>query len=574
MRQPARPRRSLAFALLGAALAATGVRAAPPPSPAASSCVSCHRNPDYFGAAEIAIVEAMANDVHTQAGLSCEDCHGGNPDPALADDLDAMAVEGERPFRGAPPRAEVPELCGRCHSDPVFMKRFRPDARVDQLQEYWTSHHGERLRQGDTKVATCIDCHGTHGILGPGDGASPVHPTRVAETCARCHADAERMNGYRLADGRPLPTDQFAGWRRSVHATAMLDKGDLSAPTCNDCHGNHGAVPPGLGSLSFVCGQCHGREAELFRASGKNEAFATHDELMVDAGEEGCATCHSAPEPQASLSGVHGFGECSTCHSNHAVMTPRVTMLAPLTDIACALCHEPGDGVEAVVPEPDDRRRNYLQMRDLLLAEAERDGITGAQRFDFLIERAQSLPTHTEVAADGSRRLRPEFARLFGKFRLGKSTVEVPDPASGEVSLQRLRQCGDCHGGEDASGGLAVAHALQQRLQTLTALIARAERIVLSARRGGVPVGDAAAQIDAAVDAQIQLQVLVHTFSAEGAFAAKHAEGLEHAGAALTAGQQAIEELRFRRRGLGVALGVIVLVLVGLGLKIRQHPPD
>jgi hypothetical protein len=331
-------------------------------------------------------------------------------------------------------------------------------------------------------------------------------------------------------------------------------------------------MPPGLGSLSFVCGQCHGREAELFRASGKSAAFAEHDELMAGAGEEGCATCHSAPEPQASLSGVRGFGECTSCHGSHAVATPRVTMLAPLTDVACELCHEPGGAGEAVVPEPVGRRRNYVQMRDLLLAEADSKQLTGGDRFDFLIERAQSLPTHSELGEDGTARMRPEFARLFGKFRLGTTTVEMRDPLAGTVVRQRLRQCGDCHGGEDASGGLATAHQMQERLQALTALIARAERIVLAARRGGVPVGDAATRVDAAVDAQIQLQVLVHTFDAEGAFAAKHEEGLLEATSALAAGQQALDELSFRRRGLVVALAVVALVLLGLALKIRQQP--
>ena len=566
------------LAILALAAGATSARAASTAgverTAASTSCLTCHANADWFGEEDVAAtVGAMKADVHAAAGLSCQDCHGGDPDPALAEDQDAaMAEQGPLPFRGAPARADVPSFCGRCHSDPLYMKRYRPDPRVDQEREYWTSHHGEALRRGDDKVATCVDCHGTHGIRRPGDASSPVYPTRVAETCAKCHADPQRMAPYHLPSGPPLPTDQYDGWKRSVHAAAMQEKGDLSAPTCNDCHGNHGATPPGVGSISFVCGQCHGREAELFRQSAKSHAFAEHDELLRDAGADGCAACHDPPEPQASLKGVHGFGECTTCHGNHAVVAPRVTMLAPVAGIPCASCHEPVGAVAPVVPEPQARRRNYLALRDRLLAEASRRGLAGAARYDWLIDRARSLPTHTDVGEDGARRQRPEFARLFAKFRLGKTSVGVRDPRSGHLVRQPLRRCVDCHAAEESSKGFTSARTLAARLQQLTATIGRAERIVLAAKRGGVPTSDAAERIDAAIDAQIQMQVLVHGFDPGGAFAAKHREGIDHAQAALAAGQRALDELEFRHRGLAVSLAVIALVLVALALKIRQLP--
>jgi hypothetical protein len=50
----------------------------------------------------------------------------------------------------------------------------------------------------------------------------------------------------------------------------------------------------------------------------------------------------------------------------------------------------------------------------------------------------------------------------------------------------------------------------------------------------------------------------------------KTQDGVAQAHAALVAGQKAVGELRFRRRGLVVSSFFILLVLVGLGLKIRQ----
>ena len=73
-------------------------------------------------------------------------------------------------------------------------------------------------------------------------------------------------------------------------------------------------------------------------------------------------------------------------------------------------------------------------------------------------------------------------------------------------------------------------------------------------------------------DAQIGLQALVHGFStAEGSpFMEQYHEGIGHANTALAKGQDAMDELAFRRRGLAISLILIVSVLVALAFKIRQ----
>jgi len=546
---------------------------------AVTSCTICHGDADMFGDEVVArIVGGFADDVHGSVGLSCQDCHGGNPDPALADDPDAMDPDfAANPFRGVPQRAEIPDFCGRCHSDAAFMKRFQPDARVDQETEYWTSQHGMLLRQGDDKVATCVDCHGVHGIRGPDDPRSPVHPTQVAETCGGCHASPEYMAGYTLPDGRPLPVDQLARWQRSAHAHALIDREDLFAPTCNDCHGNHGATPPGLDSISFVCGQCHGREATLFRGSRKQQGFEEHNGFgLADLGPQGCAECHEAPEPQADYASPGHFSECSTCHGNHSVVRPTVALLAPLPETPCALCHEPVGEVAAAFPEAPGTEATYRAVRDGLLARAADQDLAGDERFDWLVDRAHELPNHTVTGQGGEgAELRPEFARLFDKFRIGKTYHTYVDPATGETVRERITRCTDCHAAEPALGesdGYDTAKAYLTGMQELTVLAARAERLTLHARRGGVEVRDALLDLDHAVDAQIELEVLVHGFNAEpdGAFQKKQAEGIGFARSALEASQAALGELAYRRRGLAVALVFILLVLVGLAFKIRQ----
>ncbi len=595
--------------------AAPDQAAAPAPQVAKTSCTICHSSTDWFDKDDVhKVVDGFAGGVHAAAGLTCSDCHGGNPDPALGSDLEAAMDThyARRPFIGAPDKAQIPAFCGRCHSDPTYMRRFKPDARVDQQREYATSQHGHLLAKGDKKVATCVDCHGVHGILAPDNPDSPVYPTKVALTCKKCHADPKYMAGYKTEDGRPLPVDQYALWSRSVHAAAMFQKEDLSAPTCNDCHGNHGAAPPGLDSIAFVCGQCHGREADLFRKSPKHAGFQQHNELIAGLGPGACANCHEPPEPQAKLTDFRSFSECITCHGNHAVIRPTIAMLAPLPEVPCAFCHEgtgpladgqaeaegpaSADPLTATAPqEPEKVRQHYEATRDGLLAEAKTKHLEGTALFDWMVDQALALPFHNlpqseaqAKAAEGGaagiriggevvgKTLRPEFKRLFEKFRIGKTYFTYEDPKTGKLVQGKIRRCSDCHSPQpqlaDAAVGYDTSEAFLTGMRELTGLTARAERILLAARRGGVEVQDASLAVDHAVDAQIQLEVMVHTFSdaKDGAFETKRQEGVKQARTAVAKAEDALNQLGFRRRGLVVSLVLILLVLVGLALKIRQ----
>lgn len=506
-----------------------------------TSCITCHEEQ----------ATKLKSDVHAVVGLSCQDCHGGNPE------ADYPAAHDEKTFVGKPTRMDIPSFCGRCHSSPEYMKRFNPAARVDQVTEYRTSVHGQRLGRGDENVATCVDCHSVHDIRRKSDPDSPVYATHVAETCSLCHSDAKRMASYHV------PTDQYARWKISVHAKAMFERNDLSAPTCNDCHGNHGATPPGIESVSFVCGTCHGREAELFRSSAKHEGWTRHNELLVTGTK--CADCHDDARGKIA---INHFGECVTCHENHAVVRPGVAMIGQLPDVPCVFCHEGAGALASLVQEPAKKATNYRETRDRLLAVAKKSGLEGDARFDWLVDMAQQLPTHRmPPSKDGEKPpLRPEFARLFDKFRIGKTHYTFRDAAGKPVTVA-VRRCGDCH--LDGSAGSVNTRYLASATHGLTSMIARAERIQLAAHRGGVETRQAKLYLDSAVDNQIELESLVHTFGGPDV-KKKEEEGLKNARAALMNAQQSLEELSYRRRGLFVALGVIILALVALALKIRS----
>jgi predicted CXXCH cytochrome family protein len=286
------------------------------------NCVVCHTDassqepetllsidPKASGSPRHLNLKEFVSDVHFRRGLSCAGCHGGDPNELdMADEIyDRWPEAAER----RQDRTWIPGFCASCHADPASMRRFNPGLATDQYAKYEESRHGERLlRQGDSKAAQCVSCHGVHGIRGPRSPRSSVHPQNIPYTCAGCHADPEYMAGYLGTNGKPLPTDQLQEFEDSVHGRALLDRGDLGAPACNDCHGNHAAMPPEISSIAQVCRACHANNGELFDGSKHKVAFERN-----------------------------GWPECETCHGNHAITETNDSMLSEQSDPLCYECH-------------------------------------------------------------------------------------------------------------------------------------------------------------------------------------------------------------------------------------------
>jgi predicted CXXCH cytochrome family protein len=281
----------------------------PAPAPAQNNCVDCHL--ELEDEALTPPASAWAEDVHAASGLSCASCHGGDPAANVDDGDYSRAMDPKKGYLGVPEARGVPELCGKCHSDAAYMRSYDPNLPVDQVAQYWTSVHGQRLRAGDEKVAGCTSCHRAHGVISTKDPRAPVYPTRIPETCGGCHGSTDHMAGY------GIPTTQLEEYRESVHGKALFVSGDLGAPTCNSCHGNHGAAPPGVSSVSRVCGTCHAMQAELFSKSPHQDAFEAME-----------------------------FPQCEVCHDNHAVAVPSDQMIGTESGAVCLQCHDQGEGLE------------------------------------------------------------------------------------------------------------------------------------------------------------------------------------------------------------------------------------
>lgn len=362
----------------------------------ADSCVACHADyPEELGAP----VEGMKSDVHTAHGISCADCHGGDPN-----DPDMTSMDPEKGFRGVPTREQIPDFCARCHSDPAYMRRFNPSIETDQRERYRTSVHGIRLADGDEKVATCVSCHGVHGIRAGRQADSPVYPANIPTTCGTCHSNAVYMAGYEIK------TDQEERYRRSVHGHLLLEQRDLSAPTCTTCHGNHGASPPGLTSIAQVCGQCHVTNAELFTASPHKEAF---DRL--------------------------GLAECAACHEHHDVQRTNDEQIGVHGQGQCARCHAAGSAGYAAAEQMQETVHGLLQAMndaDALLARAEKAGMEVSDaRYEFQNVKTDLIRTRT-----GVHRFSPEYLTELASpgMALAAKTDAIAVAALAEARARRL----------------------------------------------------------------------------------------------------------------------------------------
>jgi predicted CXXCH cytochrome family protein len=331
--------------------------------------------------------EAFRDDVHAAAGLACDACHRQSRSTIV-------------PI----PRTAIAPLCAKCHSDAAYMKTFDPQVRVDQYAQYLTSTHGKRMSTGETRVATCSDCHGAHGIRKTSDVRSPVAPVNVAQTCATCHADPARMAVFGL---EPTP---FKDWSNSVHAAALLTRGDLSAPTCSTCHGSHGATPPGVNEVANVCAQCHVREAELFRASPKKAIF---DQM--------------------------GLAECLACHSNHRIVHPTDAWIGLKEPAVCATCHDATTrGADTIVTMRTelDRLTTAIDSAEAVLARAERAGMLVDDGRAALRE-ARDHEIHSRVLVH-TFATKP-FQDMAGQaFRAARDSQAVAERALHDLQVRRL----------------------------------------------------------------------------------------------------------------------------------------
>jgi len=225
----------------------------------------------------------LAGSVHN--GLSCADCH---------EDLTAKHPDDDKPAK----RVD----CGSCHEK--------------EGKVYSTSIHGMSRKMGASGAASCSDCHGHHDILPAKDRKSSVFKLNLPLTCARCHNNAGLNQEYRLKN--PQAASQY---QESIHGKALMEKGLIVAPSCNDCHGVHDikrsvdrSSKINKANVADTCGKCHFGVEDIYNKS-------IHGQLLAKGDPRGptCADCHTAHQIEQHNNGHFKSASdqrCGRCHQD------------------------------------------------------------------------------------------------------------------------------------------------------------------------------------------------------------------------------------------------------------------
>lgn len=264
------------------------------------NCASCHE--DAQNALDAGIHRAEGRDAAYVPG--CIDCHGAHQIKPASDPGSSVN------------HVKLLDTCGACHGDKTLMSAA--GVRIsDPYSNFMKSQHWQAMKSGTSqKAATCSDCHGTHTVLPSSDAHSPVNKRNIPSTCGKCHGTIMHR------------------FERSIHGTALA-AGNLEAPSCADCHGEHDIEGPESPTSSVypatigktTCPQCHAsvrlsRRFDLPEGMVKSYQASFHGlaSRYGDTEVANCASCHGAhdilpsSDPASTINPKNLEETCGKCH--------------------------------------------------------------------------------------------------------------------------------------------------------------------------------------------------------------------------------------------------------------------
>jgi formate dehydrogenase gamma subunit len=264
-------------------------------------CATCHQTEaSQYNAS----IHGRAHAKMNGDAPTCQSCHGS-----------AHQVVASSDAKSPVSKANLPDTCGRCHSNPALAAKYM-FAVAKPVEAYAGSVHGRAIRQGNLNAASCNDCHGVHDILPLSDPRSKIWKQNVASTCGQCH-----KNVYDV-------------YRASIHGQAVA-AGALEAATCTDCHGEHRILGPAnpqstvyLANVSSAtCSRCHADTQLMGRFNMPASRVPTYEDSY-----------HGL----ASRAGQQSVANCASCHGVHDIFPSsdaRSTVNKANIGKTCGKCH-------------------------------------------------------------------------------------------------------------------------------------------------------------------------------------------------------------------------------------------
>ena len=314
-----------------------------PPKPTAEECLACHSDAtlthDVNGKTVSLHVDPQGfkDSIHGSM-FTCVDCHT---------DVKSSAHE----------TTPLKITCATCHAD--------------EQATYDRSFHGKAVQGGNSKAATCVDCHGSpHELLPASDPKSRVHHTNIPATCGACHSQKFVMQDSGQS------AQMVASYAQSVHGHAVA-AGSEKAAVCTDCHGTHEILdakdtksPIFKFNVPTTCGQCHDTISKEFKESIHGQAVAKGNwqaPVCTDCHGIHSIKAHTDPNSPVSAQNI-GAATCGRCHEGMRLSQEfgvegrrETTYLASYHGLAaaggsqvvanCASCH----GTHSIFPSSDPR---------------------------------------------------------------------------------------------------------------------------------------------------------------------------------------------------------------------------
>lgn len=145
---------------------------------AKDTCIDCHKD-DKFRVQSKVLFDYYNNwrdSVHDLSGVTCTDCHGGDPtktdkDAAHKGNFSSLSDVDKSSFK------EIPQRCGKCHD--TILKNF-----VE------SKHYKALLKEGIGPH--CATCHGSVNT-------EVYYTSIIAKTCVACHNE-ETKNHPEVAE--------------------------------------------------------------------------------------------------------------------------------------------------------------------------------------------------------------------------------------------------------------------------------------------------------------------------------------------------------------------------------------
>lgn len=303
-----------------------------------SDCMICHDKKDLKskdGRAMFVNERQVSGSMHYK--IACSQCHTG------------VTPSGkERPCETLTQKVD----CASCH------------AKVGE--DYKQSTHGILHSKNDSNAPVCVECHGTHNVLGRQNIASPIYPTNIPNLCAQCHREGEKAAVRYQGEQHNI----IEHYQESIHGKGLLKSGLLVTAKCTDCHSSHRELPASdptssvhFSNIPGTCGKCHSGVEEMFNKSIHVRAVSKSDKALPVCND--CHTAHTIRRTDETGFKLEITNTCGRCHEDITktyfdTYHGKVSQLGYTKTAKCYDCHGAHDILPVVDPKSHLSRENVV----------------------------------------------------------------------------------------------------------------------------------------------------------------------------------------------------------------------